>query len=288
MNVSNADRAAILVSALPYIKKYTGKIVVIKYGGNAMINEDLKNSVMSDIILLSLIGVKVVLVHGGGPEITDMLSKIGKKSEFVGGLRVTDDETIDIVQMVLAGKVNKSLVNLVEQLGGKAIGLSGIDGHMIYAEQKSTELGFVGEITDVNVQPILDVIEKGYIPIVSTVACDKNGNVYNVNADTAAAKIAGELQAESLISLTDISGILRDKDDQSTLISRIEVDEVDQLIGDGTINGGMIPKAECCKNAILWGVHRVFIIDGRVPHSILIETLTDEGIGTMFIRGNNE
>ena len=288
MNISNADRAEILVQALPYIKKYTGKIVVIKYGGNAMINEELKNSVMSDIILLTLVGVKVVLVHGGGPEITEMLGRVGLESKFINGLRVTDKHTIDIVQMVLAGKVNKSLVNLIERKGGKAIGLSGIDGHMLKAEPKNAELGFVGDITKVNVQPILDCLEKGYIPVVSTLGCDKDGNIYNVNADTAAAKIAGALEAESLISLTDISGILRDMNDPDSLISHIDVDDAKSLIKDGIISGGMIPKVECCVNAIDWGVRKVFIIDGRVEHSILIETLTDEGIGTMFYRKKGE
>ena len=282
MDISNAERAKILVNALPYIQKYRGKIIVVKYGGNAMINEELKDSVMQDIILLSLIGVKVVLVHGGGPEITEMLYKIGKESQFVNGLRVTDKETVDVVQMVLAGKVNKNLVNLIENKGGKAIGLSGIDGHMIEACTKDEALGFVGDITNVNVKPILDVIEKGYIPVVSTIGCDKEGNTYNINADTAAAKIAGELHAESLISMTDISGILRDKNDPSTLIPKITVSEAPALVENGTIGGGMIPKVECCINAIKWGVEKVFIIDGRIPHSILIETLTDEGIGTMF------
>ena len=275
MNITNAQRANILVQALPYIKKYTGKIVVVKYGGNAMINEELKHSVMSDIILLSLIGVKVVLVHGGGPEITDMLGRVGKESKFLGGLRV---------QMVLAGKVNKDLVNLIGTKGGKAVGLSGIDGQMLVASAKNPDLGFVGEIEKVNVQPITELLDGGYIPVVSTVACDKEGNTYNVNADTAAAKIAGELQAESLISLTDIAGILRDKNDPSTLIPRISLEEADALIDDGIISDGMIPKVECCTNAIKWGVHRVFIIDGRIKHSILIETLTDEGIGTMFTK----
>ena len=284
VNITNPQRAKILVQALPYIKKYTGKIVVIKYGGNAMINEELKNSVMSDIILLSLIGVKVVLVHGGGPEITDMLGKVGKESKFLGGLRVTDKETIDIVQMVLAGKVNKDLVNLIGTKGGKAVGLSGIDGQMLIASPKNPDLGYVGEIEEVNVQPIIELLDGGYIPVVSTVACDKEGNAYNINADTAAAKIAGELQAESLISLTDIAGILRDKNDPDTLISRISLEEAEALIDDGIICDGMIPKVECCTNAIKWGVHRVFIIDGRIKHSILIETLTDEGIGTMFTK----
>ncbi len=283
MTISNADRARILVHALPYIQKYTGKILVVKYGGNAMTNEKLKNSVMRDMILLSLIGVKVVLVHGGGPEITDMLAKIGKTTEFVDGLRVTDRETVDIVQMVLSGKISKSLVNLIQNMGGRALGLSGVDGHMIEAVAKDERLGYVGEITKVDVKPLLDVMEKGYIPVVSSVGCDNEGNIYNINADTAAAKIAGELHAEALISLTDISGILRDKNDPETLIPVITVEDAPKLIADGTINGGMIPKVQCCVDAIKWGVRRVFIIDGRVSHSILIETLTDEGIGTMFV-----
>ena len=283
MDINNSQRAQILTEALPYIQKYYDKIVVVKYGGNAMINEELKEAVMGDIVLLSLIGIKVVLVHGGGPEITEMLGKIGKKSEFVDGLRVTDKETVDIVQMVLAGKINKNLVNLLQNKGGKAIGLCGIDGHMIKAEVLDERLGYVGEITDVNVQPILDVIEKGYIPVVSTVGYDTEGNSYNINADTAAARIAGALKAESFISMTDIAGILRDKEDPSTLISKIHVSEAPQLMRDGIISGGMIPKINCCIEAIRRGVHKVFIIDGRIPHSILIETLTDEGIGTMFV-----
>jgi len=283
--MDNAQRAEVLTQALPYIQKYTDKIIVVKYGGNAMINDELKDAVMGDIVLLSLIGIKVVLVHGGGPEITQMLKAIGKESQFVNGLRVTDKETVDIVQMVLAGKVNKNLVNLLHHKGGKAIGLCGIDGHMIEAEVLNPELGFVGEITNVNVEPITDVLEKGYIPVISTVGCDKEGNVYNINADTAASKIAGILGAESLISMTDIEGILRDKDDPSTLISKIDVDEAPSLVEEGVISGGMIPKVECCIDAINSGVRKVFIIDGRIPHSILIETLTNEGIGTMFIRG---
>ena len=282
MTVSNADRAAILVHALPYIKKYTGKIVVIKYGGSAMQSETLKNSVVRDVILLHLIGVKVVLVHGGGPEITDLLTRLGKETQFVGGLRVTDRETVEVAQMVLAGKVNKSLVNLIECSGGRAVGLCGMDGHMISAVQKDPALGYVGRITAVDPTPVLDLLEKGYIPVVSTLGCDDAGNVYNVNADTAAAKLAATLRAESLISLTDTAGILRDKDDPATLISRVTVAETEQLIADGVIAGGMLPKVECCTDAIRGGVRRVFIIDGRVPHSILIETLTDEGIGTMF------
>jgi len=283
MDINNSQRAQILTEALPYIQKYNDKIVVVKYGGNAMINDELKEAVMGDIVLLSLIGVKVVLVHGGGPEITEMLGKVGKKSEFVNGLRVTDKETVDIVQMVLAGKINKNLVNLLQNKGGKAIGLCGIDGHMIKAEVLDERLGFVGEITDVNVEPILDVIDKGYIPVVSTVGYDNEGNSYNINADTAAARIAGALKAESFISMTDIAGILRDKDDPSTLISKIHVSEAPQLMRDGIISGGMIPKINCCIEAIRRGVHKVFIIDGRIPHSILIETLTDAGIGTMFV-----
>ena len=283
MKISNAERASVLVQALPYIQKYTGKIVVIKYGGNAMINGELKSAVMHDIVLMSLIGVKVVLVHGGGPEISGMLKKIGKESVFKDGLRVTDAETVEIVQMVLAGKTNKDLVNLLESTGGKAIGLCGIDGHMIDAEMLDPDLGFVGEIKQINTQPILDLLEKGYIPVISTVGCDSKGNVYNINADTAAAQIAGQLKAESFISMTDISGIMRDKDDPDSLISKINVSEAGVLIRDGIIQGGMIPKVECCIEAIRQGVQKVFIIDGRIEHSILIETLTDEGIGTMFV-----
>lgn len=284
MDISNAQRARVLVHALPYIQDYSGKIVVVKYGGNAMVSEHLKDSVIRDIVLLQLIGVKVVLVHGGGPEITDMLGKIGKESKFVNGLRVTDQETVDVALMVLAGKINKSLVNLIELKGGNAIGLSGLDGHMIEAKVKNPELGFVGDITKVNIKPILDVIDKGYIPVVSTVGCDNEGHIYNINADTAAARLAGALGAESLIAMTDIAGILRDKDDPDTLISSIRVGDLPELVSSGVIQGGMVPKAECCRNAIEWGVNRVFIIDGRVPHAILIEMLTNEGIGTMFTK----
>ncbi|MBQ4625851.1 MAG: acetylglutamate kinase [Clostridia bacterium] len=285
MEITNALRGQVLVEALPYIQKYTNKIVVIKYGGNAMINEELKNAVMGDIALLSQVGVKVVLVHGGGPEISDMLNKIGKKSEFVDGLRVTDKETADVVQMVLAGKVNKSLVNKLESLGCKAIGLCGADGHLISAKVKDERLGFVGEITDINPQPILDLLESGYIPVISTTGFDSEGNVYNINADTAAAGIAGILSAESFLSMTDIAGILRDKDDPSTLIPKIYVSDISELINDGIISGGMIPKIDCCREAIRRGVKKVFIIDGREPHSLLIEILTDEGLGTMFVQG---
>lgn len=285
MNITNAERAHILVNALPYIQKYNGKIVVVKYGGNAMVNENLKNSVARDIVLLHLIGVKVVLVHGGGPEITQTLAAIGKETKFVDGLRVTDKETVEVAQMVLAGKINKSIVNLIECCGGKSIGLSGLDGHMLKAKVKDERLGFVGEITDVDPSPIFDILDKGYIPVVSTIGCDDEGNVYNINADTAASKIAGALGAESLISLTDISGILRDKNDPSTLIPHMTLAETENLIKDGIISDGMIPKVECCTDAIKCGVKKVFIIDGRIPHSILIETLTDEGIGTMFEEG---
>lgn len=287
MELTKAQRAEILIQALPYIQKYNNKIIVVKYGGNAMINDELKEAVMGDIVLLSLIGIKVVLVHGGGPEITEMLDKIGKKSQFVEGLRVTDQETVDIVQMVLAGKVNKNLVNLLQSKGGKAIGLCGMDGHMIKAKKLDERLGYVGEITDVNVAPVLDVLEKGYIPVISTVGCDDEGNSYNINADTVAARLAGELKAESLISMTDIVGLLRDKDDPSTLIPKVAVSEAPKLMRDGIISGGMIPKVNCCIEAIRRGVHKVFIIDGRIPHSILIEVLTDEGVGTMFVSGKH-
>ncbi|MBR5561846.1 MAG: acetylglutamate kinase [Clostridia bacterium] len=285
MEITNNLRGQVLVEALPYIQKYSNKIVVIKYGGNAMINEDLKNAVMGDIALLSLIGVKVVLVHGGGPEINDTLAKIGKKSEWVDGLRVTDKETVDVVQMVLAGKVNKGLVALLGRLGSKAIGLCGADGQLIKAKVKDERLGYVGEITEINPEPILDLLEKGYVPVISTTACDDEGNIYNINADTAAAKIAGTLKAECMISMTDIAGILRDKDDPSTLIPKIFVSDIPQLVHEGIISGGMIPKIDCCGEAIRRGVSKVFILDGTVPHSLLIETLTDEGLGTMFVQG---
>ncbi|MBQ8893895.1 MAG: acetylglutamate kinase [Clostridia bacterium] len=283
VSITNAQRAEVLTQALPYIKKYNGKVVVIKYGGNAMINEQLKEQVMEDIVLLSLIGVKVVLVHGGGPEITETMKKVGKESVFLDGLRVTDKETAEIVQMVLAGKINKSLVNLLEVKGGRAMGLSGMDDRMILCEMKDERLGYVGKITKVNVTPILDLLEKGYIPVVSTVGVDKEGNVYNINADTAAAFIAGAMHAERLITLTDIAGILRDHTDPSTLIPKLDVEEAHKLFETGIISGGMIPKVECCIEAIEHGVRKVIIMDGRVPHSILIETLTDEGAGTMIV-----
>lgn len=281
--LTNPQRAQVLIEALPYIQKYNNKIVVVKYGGNAMISDELRRAVMGDIVLLSLIGVKVVLVHGGGPEISETLDRMGKKTEFVDGLRVTDSETAQVVQMVLAGKISKNLVSLIGNIGGRAIGISGMDGKMIKAKKLDEKLGFVGEITSVDPTPILDILDKGYIPVVSTVGCDDEGNCYNINADTAASRIAGTLGAESLISMTDIAGLLRDKDDPETLIPVVNVSEAPQLIREGIISGGMIPKVECCIEAIRRGVGKVFIIDGRIPHAILIETLTDEGIGTMFI-----
>lgn len=288
VNLTNAQRAEVLTQALPYIQKYYGKTVVIKYGGNAMVNEELKQQVMEDIVLLSLIGVKVVLVHGGGPEITETLKKIGKESVFVDGLRVTDKETAEVVQMVLAGKINKSLVNLLEVKGGKAMGISGMDGHLIEAEVKDERLGFVGSITKVNVEPIFDLLSHDYIPVVSTVGCDMKGNIYNINADTAAACIAGAMNAERLITMTDIAGILKDKDDPSSLIPCIDIEEAEELEKSGIISGGMIPKVECCIDAIHKGVKKVIIMDGRVPHALLIETLTDEGAGTMVSGDKNE
>ena len=279
--LTNAQRAEILTQALPYMISYYDKIVVVKYGGNAMINEQLKEQVMEDIVLLSLVGVKVVLVHGGGPEITDMLTKIGKKSEFVGGLRVTDRETVETVQMVLAGKINKTLVNLLQLKGGRAMGISGIDGHMIQAKMKNPELGYVGEITGVDVSPIMDMLDRGHIPVVSTIGCDEEGTVYNINADTAAAYIAGAMGAERMFAMTDISGILRDCNDPSSLIPHVTVSEAKKLFEEGVISGGMIPKVQCCIDAIDHGVKKVVIMDGRIPHSLLIETMTDEGAGTM-------
>ena len=288
IQLTNAGRAEILTQALPYMQKYYGKVVVIKYGGNAMINEQLKMQVMEDIVLLHLVGVKVVLVHGGGPEITDMLKKVGKQTVFVDGLRVTDKETSEIVQMVLAGKINKSLVNLLQIKGGRAIGLSGMDGHMIEAEIKDERLGFVGKITNVDITPITDILEKDYIPVVSTVGCDMEGNVYNINADTAAAQIAAQMKAYRLITMTDIEGILRDKDDPSSIIQCLDIKETRELFASGVISGGMIPKVECCLDAIQNGVDKVTILDGRVPHALLIELFTDEGAGTMVVRDKND
>ena len=285
--ISNYDKSQILIDALPYIQKYNNKILVIKYGGNAMTNDELKDAVMNDIVLLSLVGIKVVLVHGGGPEINDMLKRLGIESRFVNGLRYTDDATIDVVKMVLSGKVNKELVQLLAQHKGNAVGLCGIDGGMLIAEKKKTDdgqdLGWVGEITKVNTKPILDALDNGNVPVIATVATDENGNTYNINADTAAAQIAAELGAENLILMTDIAGLLRDKDDPSTLISKVNVSEVPFLKRQGIISGGMIPKIDCCVEAVRRGVNKTVIIDGRVPHSILIEILSNEGIGTQFV-----
>ena len=285
MKISTAERAKVLVQALPYIQKYAGKTVVVKYGGNAMINNDLKDAVMSDIVLMQLVGINVVLVHGGGPEISAMLKKIGKESQFVGGMRVTDEETIDIVQMVLAGKVTKDLVQLLEHHGGRAVGLCGLDGGMLTAEKlRSNEgdLGYVGRIVDVNTDIIIDATRNGYVPIISTVAGGENGEVFNINADVAAARIAAKLDAIKLILMTDIRGLLRDKDDENTLIPVVNVSEVPSLKNQGIISGGMIPKIDCCVEAVRRGVNRAHILDGRIPHSILIELFSDEGIGTML------
>ena len=285
MKISNTDKAAVLNQALPYLQKYYNKVVVVKYGGNAMVNPELKAAVMSDIVLLSLVGNRVVLVHGGGPEINEMLSAVGKESKFINGLRYTDEETVKIVQMVLAGKTNKDLVALLQQQGGKALGLCGIDGKLIQAQKVKSEvdLGFVGEVTGVNTKLIHDALDMGYIPVISTLGCGEDGTVYNINADAAASRIAAELHAENLISLTDIRGLLRDKDDENTLIPVVNASEVPELIRQGVIKGGMIPKVDCCVDAVRRGVKRAFIIDGRIPHSILIEMMTDEGIGTMFL-----
>ena len=284
LHFSNAQRAEVLTQALPYIQQYNGKIVVVKYGGNAMINEQLKEQVMEDIVLLHLVGVKVVLVHGGGPEINELMNKLGKQPEFVDGLRVTDRETVDSVQMVLAGKVNKTLVNLLEMKGGNAMGISGMDGHLIDATFKDERLGYVGKITNVNIKPVTDLLDRGYIPVISTVGCDSHGNAFNINGDTAAAFVAGALGAERLIMMTDIAGLLRDKDDPTTLIPDITVDEAKALYDEGVISGGMIPKVNCCIEAIERGVQNVIIMDGRIPHSILMEILTDEGAGTMVMK----
>ena len=279
-----SKRAKILVQAMPYIKKYAGETIVVKYGGNAMINEDLKIAVMSDLVLMQLVGINVVLVHGGGPEINAMLDAVGKESKFENGMRVTDKETIDIVQMVLAGKVNKSLVQLIESQGGNAIGFCGLDGRLLMAEKiiSSADLGFVGEIKEVNPAPIEMAMRDGYIPIISTIAGGYDGNVYNINADLAAAQIAAKLGAKKLILMTDIRGLLRDVHDEDSLISVVNVSEVPMLKRDGIIKGGMIPKIDCCVEAVRNGVNRAHIIDGRLEHSILLELFSDEGIGTMF------
>lgn len=282
MKISNAERAEVLIQALPYIKDYNGKTVVIKYGGNAMTDEKLKEEVMQDIVLLSLIGIKVVLIHGGGPDIDEAMKKYGKKPEFKNGLRVTDKETMDIVQMVLTGKVNKNLVNLIGAKGGNTMGISGMDGKLIMAKQKDKDLGYVGEITEINAEPLLNLLDQGYIPVISTIACDDDGNAYNINGDTAAAYIAGALEANNLILMTDIAGILKDINDSSTLIEKLSVSEAKKLYEEGIVTKGMIPKVDCCINAINMGVEKVVILDGTVEHSILMEILTDEGVGTMI------
>lgn len=282
--MDTSKRAKVLIQAMPYIKKYAGETIVVKYGGNAMINEGLKSAVMSDLVLMQLVGINVVLVHGGGPEINAMLNAVGKESRFENGMRVTDRETIDIVQMVLAGKVNKSLVQLLESHGGRALGLCGLDGRLLMAEKliSSVDLGFVGEIKEVNPQPLENAMQNGYIPIVATVAGGYDGNVYNINADLAAAQIAAKLGAKKLILMTDIRGLLRDVNDDESLISVVNVSEVPMLKRDGIIKGGMIPKIDCCVEAVRNGVNRAHIIDGRLEHSILLELFSDEGIGTMF------
>lgn len=283
MQIDYDVRANVMIEALPYLQKYNNKVVVVKYGGNAMTNDKLKHAVMEDIVMLSTVGIKVVLVHGGGPEINDMLKRVGKESKFVNGLRYTDEETVDIVQMVLAGKVNKDLVSMLESHGGTAIGLCGLDGNLIEAEQLDPDLGLVGEITAVNPQIIRNALDNGYIPVISTIGRGKDGTVYNINADTAAARIAAEMGAPSLILLTDIKGLLEDKDDENTIIRTVGVSEVPFLKKQGIITGGMIPKIECCVEAVRRGVKQANIIDGRIPHSILIELLTDLGAGTMII-----
>ena len=282
--IENSVRSQILIDALPYIQKYNNKIVVVKYSGNAMTNDDLKQAVMSDIVLLSLVGVKVVLVHGGGPEISDMLKRLNIESKFIGGLRYTDKETVDVVKMVLAGKLNKELVALLTAHKGTAIGLCGIDGQMLVAEKVKSEedLGFVGDITKVNTKIITDALDNGYIPVIATVGSTPDGQTMNINADTAASRIASELGAENLILMTDIAGLLKDKDDPSTLIPSVNVSDVPYMKRQGIISGGMIPKIECCVEAVRRGVNKTVIIDGRVPHSILIELLTNEDIGTQF------
>ena len=280
---SNSERAQILVEALPYIKEYNNKIVVVKYGGNAMTDEKLKEEVMQDIVLLSLIGVKIVLVHGGGPEIDKTMKKLGKKPTFIDGLRVTDKETMDIVQMVLTGTVNKTLVNMLGAKGGKAIGISGMDGKLIVAKQKDEKLGYVGEITKINIEPVQNLLDNGFIPVISTIGCDEDGNAYNINGDTAAAYIAGALKASNLILMTDIAGILKDINDPSSLIDKLTVSEAQKLYQEGIVTKGMIPKVGCCIGAIGMGVEQVVIMDGTVEHSILMEMLTNEGAGTMII-----
>ncbi len=282
MDISNAERARVLVQALPYIKRYAGKTVVVKYGGNAMLDRDLKSAVMSDIVLMQLVGINVVLVHGGGPEINSMLEKIGKESHFVNGMRFTDKETMDIVEQVLAGKVNKDLVQLLEDAGGRALGICGLDGSLLKADMLDENLGYVGEIREVNADILRDAAKNGYIPVVSTIAAGYHGEVFNVNADVAAARIAAEIGAMKLILLTDVRGLLRDKTDENSVIPILRVGDVGRLKREGVITGGMIPKIDCAADAVRRGVGRAHIIDGRIPHSILVELFTDEGIGTML------
>lgn len=279
-------KAEFLIEAMPYIEKYRNKILVIKYGGNAMLSDEAKIEVMRDLTLLRCVGVKVVLVHGGGPEISETLSRMGIQSKFVNGLRYTDEETAEVVRMVLSGKVNKSLVHILQSLGAKAVGLSGMDGGMLLCEKLDEQLGFVGKITKINTELILDCLEKDYMPVISSVGFDNEGNIYNVNADSAASSIAGALSAESLILMTDVKGLLRNKDDEGSLIKKVYVSDIESLIREGIISGGMIPKINCCKEAIRRGVNRVFITDGRVKHSLLLELLSDEGMGTMFVKGD--
>ena len=282
---SYIERARVLAEALPYIQKYNGKTMVVKYGGNAMVSDELRHAVISDIILLSLIGIRVVVVHGGGPEINEMLKKIGKQSKFVDGLRYTDGETMDIVQQILCGKVNKDLVATLNRTGGRAIGLCGMDGGLFQAVKLDEKYGLVGEITKVDPAPVADALNNGYIPVVSTVAQGMDGeNSYNINADTAAAKLATALGAEKLLLLTDVRGLLRDAKDESTLIQMVHVSEVPGLIKDGVISGGMIPKIDCAVEAVRSGVQSTIILDGRIPHSILIELLSNEGVGTMLLQ----
>ena len=283
--ISNSLRAETMTAALPFINKYSGKIIVVKYGGNAMSSEELKQSVMEDIVLLSRVGIRIVLVHGGGPDISEMMDRMGKKPVFSDGLRVTDQETVEIVQMVLAGKVNKDLVRLLQKNGGNAIGLCGLDGKMITAKQRSEKLGFVGDVTEVNTKPILDVLNAGYIPVISTIGVDAESNVYNINGDTAAAEIAASLKAERMILMTDIAGVLHEKDDPSSLIAKLTVSEAKQLQEEGIISGGMIPKIRCCVNAVEKGVKAVVILDGKVPHATVMELLTEEGAGTLITKG---
>lgn len=279
-------KAEFLIEAMPYIEKYRNKILVIKYGGNAMLNDEAKIEVMRDLTLLRCVGVKVVLVHGGGPEISETLSRMGIASKFVNGLRYTDEETAEVVRMVLSGKVNKSLVHILQSLGAKSVGLSGIDGGMLLCEKQDENLGFVGKIAKVDTELILDCLEKDYMPVISSVGYDNEGNIYNVNADSAASSIAGALQAESLILMTDVKGLLRNKEDENSLIKKVYVSDIESLAREGIISGGMIPKINCCKEAIRRGVNRVFITDGRVKHSLLLELLSDEGMGTMFVKGD--